>query len=965
MKLKGSLFYLLIVTFFMNTDFCCAQEQNYDKDIEILNNTLDSIKSTLGEEHLDYGKNLIRLSKLYKRQGKFDLALQVNIQANEIFNKENEHKELAKGLTNLSQIYGGIGEFDKAISIQKEALLLYSNEENNNINYLGGINNLAILYAEIGDYKKAIPIFKEILEILPKTHKGYLNVSVSFAEVLQRSGNYESALDLYLQLLETSDEKHQAYPILLQNLAFVYVKLGEFERATQIYDDALISMEGQLGKEHYLYGKLLNNVGKLYFQMGNYTEAQVLFKDALDNLLINFDESNKQYGYYLNDYATTFLYLGNYNEAISLLQDNVELGEKYLNKESLDYWNRKYHLANAYNVAERYNEAKPILEETTLEVKKILGEDHTDYGKMLKSLSDTYVGLDRVDKAIPLIEVSNNIFVNQLNQVFQFRSEQEKKAYLQLVLKYFDDIQSIPINKNKNYSELNSINLNNQLMLKGLLLNNSKDILEKLTSLNDTLIQNKVIAYRSKKRKLSQLLTQSIEDRQINTDSLKDVINNLESELVKLYSLNFSSDINFIKNWKDLQSKLNPNDIAIEYAHFQLTKGNRVLDSVMYVAYVYKKNWEYPKMIPLCKGDELYDTLSEKSINQLYASRGSKVVNNSNIKDVYELVWKPLEGYLNEVQTVYYSPSGLLNQIPFAALNIADEPVLSEQFNLVQLSSTDMLGKNKVNPDISNACFIGGVIYEYIGNSTVNTDTVDFVFLNSESIKRGKSNRSRGDNWTYLPGTLEEIEGIQTILNSKNYSYTFLTANEASEANFKKLSGNSPSILHIATHGFFFENVKSGSNTKLNIGLEDELKFAQDPLLRSGLLLAGANYAWKHGNNPFEKEDGVLTALEISNMDLSQTDMVVLSACETGLGDIDGSEGVYGLQRAFKMAGVDIIVMSLWQVPDVETAEFMNLFYKNWLRDADVKIAFNAAQRTMQVKYKSEPLKWAAFVLFE
>ena len=121
----------------------------------------------------------------------------------------------------------------------------------------------------------------------------------------------------------------------------------------------------------------------------------------------------------------------------------------------------------------------------------------------------------------------------------------------------------------------------------------------------------------------------------------------------------------------------------------------------------------------------------------------------------------------------------------------------------------------------------------------------------------------------------------------------------------------------------------------------------------------------ENGNNPYENEDGILTALEISNLNLSNTDLVVLSACETGLGDIDGSEGVYGLQRAFKMAGVDLIMMSLWEVPDKETSEFMTIFYTNWLNGEDVRTAFRNTQLKMSTKYKANPEKWAAFVLFE
>ena len=135
----------------------------------------------------------------------------------------------------------------------------------------------------------------------------------------------------------------------------------------------------------------------------------------------------------------------------------------------------------------------------------------------------------------------------------------------------------------------------------------------------------------------------------------------------------------------------------------------------------------------------------------------------------------------------------------------------------------------------------------------------------------------------------------------------------------------------------------------------------EDPMLRSGLALAGANYAWKHGHNPYNEEDGILTAYEISKLNLSNTDLVVLSACETGLGDINGSEGVFGLQRAFKMAGVDYLIMSLWQVSDQQTADLMNLFYEYWLNGNDIRSSFEMAQSEMREKY--DPYYWAAFVL--
>lgn len=965
MVLKINFSGIVLIVFMLLSINCFSQQPDYSKKIETYQKRLDSIEQISGTENLEYGKNLFRLSKELRKEGNLYEAKENNIKANSIFSNLQYFNWLAVGQINLSQIYRALGKFDRAISIQSEALLYFGDEDKKTANYLGGLNNLAILYGEIGDYKTAIPIFKEILSILPETHKGFLSVNISLAETYQRLGDYENALKIYLELLDSGDKGHKDYWQLLQNLAFVYVKLGEFDKAMQMYDEALVSCETQLGEGHFLYGKLQNNVGKLYFQMGNIEKAQELFKDAIDNLLIKYDTSKKEYGYYLNDYAATFLYQGDYDKAISLLEDNVDIGKENLNKEGLDYWNRNYHLANAYNMAGRYEEAKPILEKATTEIRNILGENHTTYAKMLNSLCETYIALDLVDKAIPLLEESNSIFVSELNNIFQFRSEQEKKAYLQLVLKHFDFLQSIPIVKNEDYPKLNNINLNNQLMLKGLLLNNSKNILEKLSKSNDTLIQNKVIAYRSEKSKISSLLSQPFDDRDMDVDSLKEIVNRKEVDLVKYYSDNFGSDYSLNKDWKKLQDHLKKKELAIEYSRFQLTKGNKVLDTVFYAAYLYQKNWENPIMVPLFEDSQLKEALSKKTINQLYASRGSKAVSKADIKEVYELLWAPIETYVKDVETIYFSPSGLLNQVPFAAINLEGEPSLNEQFDLIQLSSTEQLNKVTVNPNLTGSMFIGGVNYDYSKESLNTSDTLKYANLNTDNIGNSGASNNRGDNWAYLPGTLKEIEDIQATLKSKNIKYSSLIGDQATESNFKKISGNSPSVLHIATHGFFFEDSKDLEKSDSDVGLENEFKFAENPLLRSGLLLAGANHVWKNGVNLFENEDGILTALEISNLDLSNTDIVVLSACETGLGDIEGSEGVYGLQRAFKMAGVDIIVMSLWQVPDTETAEFMNLFYLNWIQGLQVRQAFIQAQKTMQKKYENDPLKWAAFVLLE
>jgi CHAT domain-containing protein len=245
------------------------------------------------------------------------------------------------------------------------------------------------------------------------------------------------------------------------------------------------------------------------------------------------------------------------------------------------------------------------------------------------------------------------------------------------------------------------------------------------------------------------------------------------------------------------------------------------------------------------------------------------------------------------------------------------------------------------------------------------------------------TDKTKKEIWNYLPGTLNETDNIQSFLEKKKHSVNLFAANDANETNFKK-QAQKANVLHISTHGFFFpdpeqvrEEVKKNEVNEENIifrgtealdsaergsSLYANWSFVinKNPLMRSGLVLAGANDVWQR-NALEEGEDGILTAQEVSNLDLRNTKLVVLSACETGLGDIKGSEGVFGLQRAFKMAGAEYLIMSLWQVPDKETAEFMELFYKNLVKVKDIPKAFNVTQQVMRKKY--DPYYWAAFIL--
>jgi CHAT domain-containing protein len=358
-------------------------------------------------------------------------------------------------------------------------------------------------------------------------------------------------------------------------------------------------------------------------------------------------------------------------------------------------------------------------------------------------------------------------------------------------------------------------------------------------------------------------------------------------------------------------------------------------------------------MIKLFTDDQLKAIINksgENNINDISDIYGTL---SRQQEGLYNLIWKPVEPYLEGVKNVIVSPSGLLNKISFPAISNGKGVYLCDRYQLrIKGSTGNIAGQNFIgqgkNP---SAMVFGGIQYSATG--------------------------SDADVWGYLTGTKDEGDVVSNILKKGQVEVSYLSGNNATETFFKQKAGGY-SILHLATHGFFFDDPnKVRFEEKKKVVEYSQITFrgasssaygvnrfvnSENPLMRSGLVLAGANDVWSKADKS-GSDDGVLTAQEVAQIDLRKNDLVVLSACETGLGDIKGSEGVYGLQRSLKMAGVKNIIQSLWEIPDRETVEFMSLFYSNLIKVKDIKNSFYSAQRTMRAKY--DPYYWGAFVLLE
>jgi CHAT domain-containing protein len=208
-----------------------------------------------------------------------------------------------------------------------------------------------------------------------------------------------------------------------------------------------------------------------------------------------------------------------------------------------------------------------------------------------------------------------------------------------------------------------------------------------------------------------------------------------------------------------------------------------------------------------------------------------------------------------------------------------------------------------------------------------------------------------------LPGTEKEIEELNRLLIQNGWKTKEYTEQEASEERVKEL--NSPKIFHIATHGFYSPTSEQSAMDQMT---ESESELAENPLMKSGLLLSGAGEILSKTKFNFNIDNGVLTAYEAMNLNLDQTDLVVLSACETGLGEIANGEGVYGLQRAFLVAGAKVLIMSMFKVDDAATQKLILNFYRKWTNSGNMRLSFVDAKKELRVEYP-EPYYWAPFMM--
>lgn len=600
---------------------------------------------------------------------------------------------------------------------------------------------------------------------------------------------------------------------------------------------------------------------------------------------------------------------------------------------------------------------------------KKLGKDNPDYAMSIGNLANLYCYSGQTKKAELYFYAASNTIKHILQKSLVYLPAEEIEQYIAQFQNENDSFYSF--NHVNSSDSLDIESFNNALFYKSLGLEVSARLERNIQNTPDS-IRDLHSLLKGYNYQLSAELSKSTTDRK-NVGRLDSLTNALEKALLRAVPA-FAETQRQIQS-HDVRTSLQSNEAAIEIIHYRY-HDKKLTDSTMYSALLLLPNDTSPHFIPLCEERQL-DALIYKPngtranyLQNLYSSPRA-----DGLTSLYQLIWAPIDKVLQEngVKTVYYAPSGLLHRLNLAAI-APDKSgqTLADQYHLVPVASTRQLVTDHSEANLPTSAIIyGGVRYEMDSTAIAHAnkdlsataqDTTGGLFR--YAIRGGE----RADNWDTLPGTKREARYLYDLLSKRGVNATLRLGFAATEESFKQIGQQapSPSLLHVGTHGFFFPDPKDTTRRRANLGDDAPVfKISEHPLIRSGLKLAGSKYAWENKRPMGGMEDGILTAYEVSQMNLSNTQLVVLSACETGLGDIKGNEGVYGLQRAFRIAGAKNVLMSLWKVPDEATEKLMTRFYANWLEQKmPLRPAFEAAQKWLRgQKGYENPYFWAGFVL--
>ena len=958
-----------------NLAYIYLKEDNYKDSEALLLQAREILINVVGKEHTGYASCVGKLGSLYYNTDEYKKAELFYIEAKDTWfkNRGRESMGYAMSCNNLGALYLKEGLYEKADTVFQEANDVFAVAlGKEHPVYATSLNNLAELYRQLGRFSKSETLHLEAIKILAKTigknHPEYATSLNNLALLYQAKSQYSKSESLLLESKEIRKVQlglaHVDYAESCNNLAVLYKAMGRFTEAEELYWEALKNMGKVLGKEHTKYAILCSNLAGLFMENKSYSKADSLYQIALK--IINSKFKNK---HYLSSSIKIGLALlkkkqGIYSEAEEFLNqsikaDKINFGE-YYPELAYSYNN----LASLSEAQEKFKEAEQAFL-NSLNIYEVSGNiKSVDYAITCGNLASLLQAQGFYDKAFKFFKKSSHTFINQINNNFINLSEKERRIFFNSLNHYFEIYNSFTLKAHHQFPNLTSWLYNNNLMLKGLLFQSTQKIRNQVLASDDTTLIQLFHTWQDQREYLGYVYTLSKPEKQkqgIDQKELEAKVNTLEKELSTKSQAYAQLTDNTRYTWQDIQARLQPGEAAIELIRTRYYD-KKWTDSVLYIALIVKPETKaQPEMLVLPNGNEL-EGKHLKNYKKLIEGKKST-------QSLYQPYWQAIKEKLKGVQKVYLSPDGVFHQINLGTLmNPETRQYVMDETNIHLLGSTqDLVQKQIYQPQAQSSVIIGDPRYYLDIKSHQNqvakyrgiADDPDFYLLRDALVNT---------DFYALPKTKAETASIYKMLKNSDPQVQLYQDSLALEEVVKKVQN--PRVLHIATHGKFFESTKEDTPSVMKnfSDLDDAreiLKVRNNPMMRSGLAFAGVlKYARnKEAYDPeLPIEDGFLTAFEAQNLNLDGTELVVLSACETGLGDVQNGEGVYGLQRGFQAAGAKAVLMSLWTVDDGSTQELMTIFYQKWLNGQSKRDAFQAAQQSLRAKYKS-PYHWGAFVL--
>lgn len=716
--------------------------------------------------------------------------------------------------------------------------------------------------------------------------------------------------------------------IIMNNEALLRYELGQSEEAFDQLNEAIEIGSKNFVNESLDIEKLNHNLALMLRDRGAPLEAEKILSENRKKIDDKLGRNNTYYAITLINMAGVLADVGRYSKSLTLLVRASEIVKKRFGPENLLYVSILADMAQLYDQVDCPRPATQLYELVATQRFHVLGQNHPLTLKAEVNWAHALWQSGKSEKATVLFQLGIDGYLKLIDDQFPAMNEFEKEKFWDVfqpdLMRFYAFVCS-----NSKDPALTSRMYDLHLKTKGLLLGSSNKMKYRILKSGDSELINKYNLWQDQKERLANYYQQPI----VEVNRIKKKIVDLERRIETLEK-SLSSQSNDFQNglidniitWESIREELDSQEVAIEIVRVPLGDYENKL---VYVVLSIDRSSTSPKCSIIPNGEEL---------EQRYYSYYRNAV-RYKIQDTisYTQFWGAILPETNYKKS-FVSIDGVFNKINLNSLfNAQDSTYLIDETELFYLSSTRDIRKFKADQgNVSNTSHSAELFgYPTFGGSGQIAD---------------------------LPGTLDELNKIESVLALKDVKSSKHIQNQACESTLKAIKH--PVLLHIATHGFFAENKKDVSTSLIGGHLARAL---DNPLLKSGLLLCHAgDYAEAERSNfivdQYSDDNGVLTAYEAMHLDLEGTDVVVLSACETGLGKIKNGEGVYGLQRSFMIAGAKSIILSLWKVDDLAAQKLMVYFYENWLGGTNKYMAFKQAQEQLRVEYP-EPYYWGAFVM--